>query len=358
MTKQYLFIGLIMCLICTFTQLSAQIGGNSTYEFLRIPHSARITGLGGSAIAVMDNDINLAYQNPATLNPAMHGQLSFQQSTYFAGSTHGYLTYGHQISKLPLMVQGGMQYISYGKFTQATQNGIQTGSFGASEFGINIGAAYQLSDRFSVGTNIRTILSYIESYNSTGMSADLGAVYNDTSKNLTIGLTFRNIGSQFTTYDRNGNLERLPFDIQLGISHRLRYLPLRFGVILHNLQRWGILYDDPNQQDQTLFIDPNNPPSENKAGKFFDNAFRHFIFNLEFLIGKRDKEILFLRMAYNHHRRGELSVKGLVGGSGFSGGLGIRIRNFRIDYGIASYHFAGAVHHFGLTVDINEFKRG
>ena len=335
----------------------AQIGGNSTYEFLRIPQSARITGLGGSAVAVVDNDINLAYHNPAILNPLTHGQLSFQQSTYFAGSTHGYLAYGHRIGNSPLTAQAGIQYISYGKFTQTLDNGTPVGDFKASELAINLGMAYQPTQRLSLGANLKTILSYIESYNSVGMAADIGAVYNDTAKNITIGLTFQNIGSQFSTYNRDGNFEHLPFNIQFGISHRLRYLPLRFGVITHNLQRWGILYDDPNQQNQGVLVDPNNPPQEKTTAKFFDNMFSHLIFNLEFLIGKRNKEVLFLRVGYNHHRRRELSVQGLMGVSGFSTGLGIRIRNFRIDYGLGSYHFAGAVHHFGLSVSISEFKR-
>lgn len=333
----------------------AQIGGNSVYEFLRMPYSARIAALGGSQITVRDSDIGLAYWNPAVLNPQMHHQITIQQTAYFAGITHGYVGYGYHLGKIPLTLQGGMQYASYGKFPLTLPDGTESGSFRASDFAFNIGACYQPINRLSFGVNLKTIASYLESYNSVGWAMDLGVLYEDTSKNVAFSLLLKNVGTQFTTYNRDKEMEPLPIDLQVGFSHRLKYIPLRFGVIAHNLHRWGILYDDKSKQDQTLF--GNEPPKENKVGKFFDNFFRHFIFNMEFLIGKKTKEFLFIRLAYNHLRRGELSVKRLVGLSGFSFGIGARIKNFRIDYSIASYHFAGASHHFGISMDIKPFLK-
>ena len=57
-------------------------------------------------------------------------------------------------------------------------------------------------------------------------------------------------------------------------------------------------------------------------------------------------------------RRGELGISTVSSLAGFSFGVGIRIKQFQIDYGFGSYHIAGAAHHLGLTVNINEFLQG
>lgn len=340
--------------------LTAQIGGNSVYEFLRLPPSARITGLGGSAITVKDGDVTLASHNPASLNAEMHNVISFNQSVHMAGIPYGYLAYGHHLKKIGLTLHGGLQYIDYGKFVSTDAAGNDLSNFRASEYAFTAGAGYQAGKFLSFGVNARTILSYMEGYNSTGISFDFAGMFSDTARNITLSFVIKNLGSQFTTYSRDKNHENLPFDVQIGVAHRLKYIPLRFSVIAHNLQRWGIRYDDPaRQEDQTLFTEDGEEQTvEDKvtAGEWVDNFFRHFIFNVEFLFGKKDN--VRLAIGYNHLRRSELTVKGLGTMGGFSLGLGIKIKQFRINYGFAAYHMVGFSHQFGFSVNINEFRKG
>lgn len=353
MKYSILIIGLLLYSTTTWSQ----IGGNSTYEFLRIPHAARVTALGGSLITVRDADLSLAYHNPAALNPSMHRRIVLNQSVYMGGVTHGYLAYGHHIkqSKLPLTVHGGLQYISYGNFRNADVTGADMGETSAAEYAINIGSGLQVSEFLSLGLNAKTVLSYLGSYNSTGMAFDAAAMFNDTAKNISLSLVFKNMGTQFSTYNRDGNLEPLPFDLQLGFAHKLRYIPLRFSVIVHNIQRWGIVYDDPNNQDQQLITTNTNPAPNNNAGKVVDDIFRHMIFNMELLFGKKGKpEVFRVAVGYNHMRRGELGISSLNNLSGFSFGCALRIKQFQLDYGFGSYHVAGAAHHFGLSINLDQ----
>ena len=347
---------LIIGLLCSISAWS-QIGGNSTYEFLRTPNAARITALGGSLITVRDADLSLAYHNPAALNPAMHRRIVLNQSVYLGGITHGYLAYGHHIksSKLPLTVHGGLQYISYGKFQNTDVTGASTGETSAAEYAINIGSGLQVSKFLSLGLNAKTILSYLGSYNSTGMAFDAAAMFVDTAKDINVSLVFKNMGTQFTTYNREGNFEPLPFDLQVGFAHKLRYIPLRFSVIVHNIQRWGIVYDDPSSQDQQLLVSNGTEAPENNAGKVVDDIFRHLIFNMELLFGKKGKpEVFRVAVGYNHMRRGELGISTLNNLSGFSFGCALRIKQFQLDYGFGSYHVAGAAHHFGLSINLDQ----
>lgn len=348
--------------LCFGSIAQAQIGGNSTYEFLRVPNAARITATGSSLITVRDGDLSLAYHNPAALNGAMHRRLVFNQSIYLGGTTHGYIAYGHQLpfEKFPLVVHAGLQYIDYGRFVIRDPVGNNLGETRASEYAILLGAGYQVGERLSFGVNLKPVLSYLGGYNSTGMAADASAMYSDTAKNINLTVAFKNMGSQFSTYDRQGNLEPLPFDLQVGFAHKLKYIPLRFSVIVHNIQRWGIVYDDPARRDQGLVNINNNGQEEpdNTALQVVDDIFRHMIFNIELLFGKKGQpEVFRIAAGYNHMRRGELGISTLNNLSGFSFGAAVRIKQFQLDYGFGSYHVAGAAHHFGLSINLDQILR-
>lgn len=350
MTKRILLFILSILIIGS---AEAQVGGDHVYTFLNLSPSARITSLGGSLITVKDDDINIAFGNPAVLNASMHQQISFNHNIHLADINNGYAAYGHHVSKWDMTFHGGLQYVTYGDFDATNVLGDITGSFKAAEYAITLGAGKQLYDKLSVGANLKVISSQLESYNSFGISSDFGAFYHDSTSNTSIALVFKNVGLQLSTYDEN-NRESIPFDIQLGISKRLRHLPFRFSIIAHNLQRWNITYDDPNSNETTfLFGDGEN--TENKFGEWVDNFFRHFIFSGEFLFGKKDN--FRVRLAYNHFQKQELSVDNVRSLAGFSMGLGLKINRFRIEYGRSFYHLAGGLNHFSISTNLREFKK-
>lgn len=351
-----------MAWLCLAGVAQAQIGGNSTYEFLRIPNAARITATGGSLITVRDGDLSLAYHNPAALNGNMHRRFVFNQSVYLGGTTHGYVAYGHQLpfEKFPLVLHAGLQYIDYGRFVVRDILGTDLGETRASEYAFVLGAGYQVGERLSFGVNLKPVLSYLGSFNSTGMAADVSAMYNDTAHDISLTVAFKNMGTQFSTYNRQGNVEPLPFDLQVGFAHKLRYIPLRFSVIVHNIQRWGIVYDDPNfVEPGTTILGSDQEAPDNTALMVVDDIFRHLIFNIELLFGKKGKpEVFRVAAGYNHMRRGELGVATTNNLSGFSFGAALRIKQFQLDYGFGSYHVAGAAHHFGLSINLDQLLKG
>lgn len=330
-----------------------QLGGLNTFEFLNTSASARISALGGNLITVRDDDVNLALANPAALNAAMHQQLAFSHGFHVAGISQGFAAYSHHWSKPDWSTYAGVQYVNYGEFEGRDELGAAEGIFKAAEYAVTLGAGKQLAEHWSMGANVRFITSQLESYQATGLATDLAAMYFDTASLFTTTLLIRNIGTQLSTY-REGNQEPLPYDVQIGISKQLKYLPFRFSIIYHHLDRWNILYDDPNAEPSTLFF--GDTPTERSASSIWmDNFFRHFIFNGEFLMGAAEN--FRLRIGYNHFMRKELIVDGFGGLAGFSVGLGIKINRFRIDYGLRSFHTGGALNHFSLSTHLSEFKR-
>ena len=345
---------LVFTLVFSFFQMGfAQLGGQTTFAFLNLSPSARVSGLGGNLITVVDDDVNLAYANPALLNPLMHQQISFQHNFHLGGIQNGYAAYAQYFYRLKMTFHAGIQYVNYGDLKQTNEFGEVEGTFQANENAFVLGASRPLDERLTVGANVKFITSRLETYNSIGFSSDIAAVYSDTASRFVATIVFKNVGSQVSTY-REGNFEPLPFDIQVGISKKLRYLPFRFSIIYHNLQDWNIRYNDPNREDQPLFFGEENT-GDSKSSIFIDNLFRHFIFNGELLMGA--KENFRLRLGYNHFLRRELSVDNLGSLSGFSFGAGIKINRFRIDYGRTIYHIAGGLNHIGVQTNFKEFRR-
>jgi hypothetical protein len=349
---QFIWLALICgTVLVSASQLSAQItGGQAVFQFMTISPTARTTGLGGAQISVKDDDVAFAANNPAALNPSMDGRLSFNHNFFLSDIQHGYVAYAQHLPKVGFTVQGALQYMGYGEIKQTDVFGNVLGSVKASETAFTLGAGRALSERISLGLNLRFAVSTLDVYQASALAADAGVMYADTARRFSAGLVLRNYGSQLATY--NGNREDMPFDLQIGLSKRLKYLPFRFSVIMHHLHQWDIRYDDPNAQEDAVLLFGEGEGSNN-GNPGLDNFFRHFIFNGEFLFG--ETESFRLRLGYNHLLKRELSVGSYRSLAGFSAGLGIKISRFRIDVGYGSYHLAGGVLHFGVGTNLKEF---
>jgi len=335
-------------------QLCAQVGGEHVYEFLNLSSSARVTGLGGHVIAVQDDsDVALGYNNPAALNPKMHQELSFNYDFYLADVNTGFFSYGHYLDKWDVTVSGSAKFINYGEFQAANIFGEIEGTFKANETAIILGASKRLYDKLTIGVNGSIISSRLAEYSSFGVNSDIGLLYADTSKQFNIALVAKNLGRQITTY--NGESEFLPFDLQVGISKRLAHLPFRWSIIYHDLQRWNITFDDPNSQENTLFI-TDTPTEDSNVEVFFENLARHIVINGEFIFGKREN--FRIRLGYNHQRRQELNVVQLRTAAGFAFGLGLKFKRFGIEFGHGFYHVAGGSNHVSITSNLRSFKKG
>jgi hypothetical protein len=130
----------IFLLLLSALNVSAQTGRKFTYEFLSLPPSARITGLGGIAPVLRDDDINLSVYNPSNLNPSHHRSLAFNHNFHFAGTSNGSAAYGHHIEKWGITTQLSVGYMSYGDFKWTTDRDESLGNFTASEQYIGLGS--------------------------------------------------------------------------------------------------------------------------------------------------------------------------------------------------------------------------
>ena len=328
----------------------AQIGGRGIYKFMDLPASAKQSALGGILITTRDYDVNNGYQNPALLNKEMHNHFAFNTMNYFNDIRFGYIGYGRHYDNVGTF-SAGIQSINYGNFIETDESGKETGNtFKAGEYALNLGYGRNYLPNLSIGTNLRIITSNLGDYSSVGLAADLGLCYFDTAKNLSIGFVIKNLGTQLSTY-RPGNTENLATDIQLAISKRLKYAPLRYTITLHDLQRFDLSYTDPNDPNREIDLQTGQPIV--KEINIADKLARHLIVGAELLFSKNFN----VRLGYDHQKRKELALSSKGSTVGFSFGFGIKIKKIDFSYASAKYHLAGSTNHFSIAANLSNFNK-
>ena len=318
--------------------LLAQVGGNSTYQFLDIPISARSAALGGQNLSVINGDMASVEDNPALLDSSYVNKLSLNYVNYIADINYGYIGYAKAIKDWGIF-NIGLQYLNYGIFTRADYTGQKLGEFKAEDYAVNLSYAKQWDSTYSIGATFKTIFSDYESYESFGIAADIGGYYHAKNGLFTAGLVLNNMGTQIVSYT-TGNREKLPFHVDLGLSQRFGHAPIRLNVVIQHLQKWDLTYQDGTNEDVTL---------QNTV----DKVFRHFIIGAEILPSKN----FFVNFAYNYHKRQQLKLAKRAGMSGISFGVGFKISKFSLSYGRSTYHLGGASNHITIMTNLGEFKK-
>jgi hypothetical protein len=173
--------------VLALSRLSAQTGGDNVYGFLDINHSAFAAATGGMTVSQGLGDLSLPYFNPALLSNSMDNNISLSFSSYFAGITYGYASWSGSLQGKGTLA-GGLSFISYGKFTGADASGNITGSFSGSEYALNLIYSRVIDSSFTVGINIKPVLSHLEKYFSAGICADIGVSYHNAGMLLDAGL--------------------------------------------------------------------------------------------------------------------------------------------------------------------------
>lgn len=324
----------------------AQLGGSHTYSFLELPQSARVAGLGGYQTTVKDGDILLLNQNPALLDSNMHQHMAFTFTNFYGGVNYGNFSYAHSFKKVG-MIGFNINYSDYGQFDQTDNAGEVIGSFSAGETALNVAWSRKLNHYFHIGVNAKAIYSQLANYNSFGLAADLGVLFHDPKTNWSVGLVMRNAGGQLKPYT-SGNREKLPLNLSLAVSHRLKYVPLRLTMTIRDLQQPDLTYRDPTNSGPD--VDPLTGETIEYKTNVGDAIMRHFVFSAEVYITKN----IYANLAYNYGRRQELKVATKPGTVGLSWGVGFRVHRFHISYARATYHQAGGTNHISIRTHLGK----
>lgn len=326
-------LAFLFSLLITFPALS-QTGGDNVYEFLNLTHSGLVTSVGGSNVSITGGNLNLAYHNPSLLNPYVDKSLALNYVNYFAGINYGLAMYSRSFPAAGNFA-AGLTYLNYGSFTEADASGVITGNFRASEYAFSLIYSREIDSLFSIGMNLKPVLSNLERYTSFGIAVDLGASYHSRDNNFSAGMVIKNAGYQITRYAGEPR-QKLPFEIEAGVSQRLAYAPFRFSLTFSHLEKFDITHQYKGAVD-----------NENKTSSgFLAKSLRHIIFGAELIPHKN----FYIGAGYNFQRRMEMQTEGKGSAAGLTWGFGINTTWIDLEFGRAIYHVAGSSTNISLII--------
>lgn len=337
MKRRYFYI--LVTLFVAILPVSAQIkgAGSSVFHFLNLPASARLNALGGKNVSISDDDISMAFMNPALLTAHTDKVLQLNYAYYLAGTMFGSVMYGHNYKHN--YFAAAVHYLDYGQMAYADEFGNLLGAtFTAKDICVNLMYARQLGPQFRVGATLKPIFSVYEQYNSFALGADIGGHFQSEDSTFQMGLALRNIGWQLKSFyeeDYGQHTEMLPLNLELGLNYRLAHAPLRFSLTIHNMQHWNIA-----------------PAGEEV--KWIDMLFRHTIWAVD-IVPKSEK--FYLTVSYNHRRQAEMNITNVRSMAGLGLGLGMKIYKFRLGFAMSQYTKSNFTYQVSLSTDINSFLK-
>lgn len=292
-----------------FALLSSAQESQEVYTFLRLPVSAHAAALGGDNITISDDDPTMIFHNPALISNTSDKSINLNFMTYMEGSKSASASF---IKAWGERATWGVsaQYMDYGSMKETTIDNIEVGTFSAKDIAIAGTFAYLLGNRWSGGITLRVISSSIAGYNSMAIATDLGLNYLDDERGWSISAVAKNLGGQVKAFQ--DTYEKIPFDLQVGISKEFNAAPLRFSATFSRLNRWD-----------TSFI-------------------QHLAIGADVFIG----ESVYIAAGYNFRRREEMKISegdsSSSHGAGLSIGAGLTLKRFKLGVAYAKYHVSAS----------------
>ena len=307
---------LACCMAAMETALPLQAQSlESSFEFLRLPVSAHSSSLGGHVVSAFDPSPVLFISNPAILSANEGPLLGLNGMTWFSGTTVA----GAQFSNLfdeRSHYAFNARYVSYGRMKETTPDGTVTGTFTAKDIAIGATWSYMLTDNLSGGATGNIISSRYSSMTSVAIGVDLGLLWFNDSRNVSLGLTATNLGGQIKAFENT--FQKLPFDVCAGVTWCPEHAPLRFTLSMDNLTRW--------KSSDFYFADGDS----NGFGEILK---RHISLGADINLTER----FYLAMGCNLRTRAEMAGKGSKGFTGMSIGTGLRIGKVMFDLSYGKY---------------------
>ena len=306
-----------------FTLLSVLVvkaqESQTVYNFLRLPVSAHVAALGGENLTLTDDDATLIFHNPALIMGVTDRTLNLNLMTYMEGSTAASSSFIRAAGQRGTWGVSG-QFLSYGTMKETTADNRQTGEFTAKDIAVGGSFAYALNDRFSGGITAKFVASYIGQYSSYGAAVDIGLNYYDGGRELSVSAVARNLGGQLSAYE--DDFERMPLDLQLGLTKRLVGSPLRLSASLVRLNDW-----------------------EYGIG-------RHIVVGADLILSPQ----FYVAVGYNALRAAEMKIDSADGasthGAGLSIGGGLQLERLKLGVSYAKYHVSTSSLLFNLSYSL------
>ncbi len=295
----------------------AKVGTVGT-QFLKIPVGARGAAM-GHAFSSLSDDGTAMFWNPAGLMKIEKTTVSLERINWLADISYDAIMISHKLQ--PSLALGVfVTSLNSGDIEVTTVEQPQgTGSyFNVTDMMIGVSAATQLTNKFTLGANIKYIREDLDGEVAGAYSVDVGTMYDTRWKTVRLSMAIRNFGPEIQLdgnyYDfDNGTQQEEPTEF-LEYHYPMTFkLGLAIDPVLTETHRFTLVGELEHPND--------NLERYNLGGEYgFQNMF-------------------FLRGGYTF-RHDTL---------GLSSGLGAKWKGFGIDYAFSDYGILDEVHRFNVN---------
>ena len=324
---------IVFCLAAT--QVIAQIGGSHGFDFLQLPTHARLAALGGINVSLADRDINFFHNNPALAGDTLNGFASAGYQFYVADVGNALFSYAHNFKKAGQFI-AGIHHTDYGRIQGFDETGTATRDYPSGETAVLIGRTHQIG-HFRLGANIKGVFSNIAGYRARALMLDLGGIFKHPDKDLTFGLTLKNIGVILSEYSETST-GRTPFDVQAGVTLKPEYMPLRFSITGYHLVRTDLIATD--------VANPEKP-------SLLKRIFSHVNAGAEILLHRNVNAMV----GYNYLLHQALISETGGSGAGICFGFSVYVKPVEFVFSRNAYTVGNAGYSFTLSTNMNQLLK-
>ena len=222
---------------------------------------------------------------------------------WFAGINHEFVGFALPLGNVGT-VGASASYLSFGELQGRDRDGNETTVFRPYDLALILSYARGFGDSLAFGTNAKFLREQIADETGTGIAFDFGGLYTFQEIPLSLGFNAQHVGPRVQFIEEAFGL---PFTFRLGVAYRLwsEALMLTMDIIR---------------------------PSDNDVATGVGAAYT---------IGN----ILQLRTGYKY----KIGGNDLGAMSGLTGGFGLTLRQFQIDYALVPFGVLGLTHRFSLV---------
>lgn len=227
--------------ICSASYMFGQSGiapnnieraGQAGWQFLKINGDSRQAAMGGAFTAISAGNANAVFGNPAALTDIDNLDVQVNLLEWIADITYQSFAVGYNLGEYGV-VGFSLAMLDYGDIPE-TINSPESGGgtfplitgkmFTANDFVTGLSYSKKITDRLSIGGNIRWMREQIAELSMTNWSLDFGTLYYTGYKSLRLAITARNFGpdSRFGGWSEEYQTEsdniRMPLDFRAGLA--------------------------------------------------------------------------------------------------------------------------------------------
>ena len=278
--------------------------GTRAMTFLKIGVGAEAIGMGESQVAATD-DLYASYWNPAGLAKLQKPQLALMHNEWFARINHEFVGVALPVGSIGTLGLSS-SFLSFGDLQGRDSEGNETAIFRPYALAVILSYARNVNSAIAFGANAKFLREQIADETGTGIAFDFGVLYTFSQMPLSLGFNAQHLGPRVTFIEEAFGL---PVTFRLGVAYRLLNAALALtGDIIR-----------PSDNDIAIAVG---------AGWTIAN-------------------ILQLRTGYNY----QIGGNDLGAISGLTGGFGLTLRRFQVDYALVPFGVLGLTHRFSLVAN-------